>query len=113
MVFNKTEEQEKEYLDGLGVQYDSEAIYHNMIKDLEEKTALATILISKNGENEVVVYPGASKNLNDEDLGIFKEEIYDADVLLLQYETNIDILKKAISIAKEAKIVTILNPASK
>ncbi len=29
--------QEKEYLDGLGVQYDSEAIYHNMIKELEEK----------------------------------------------------------------------------
>lgn len=81
------------------------------IKDLEEKTALATILISKNGENEVIVYPGASKNLNDEDLRIFKEEIYDADVLLLQYETNIDILKKAISIAKEAKIITILNPA--
>ena len=33
-------EQEKEYLDGLGVQYDSEAIYHNMIKDLEEKNII-------------------------------------------------------------------------
>ena len=94
----------KEYMESLDIKT-------FFIKDLEEKTALATILISKNGENEVVVYPGASKNLNDEDLGIFKEEIYDADVLLLQYETNIDILKKAISIAKEAKIVTILNPA--
>ena len=94
----------KEYMESLDIKT-------FFIKDLEEKTALATILISKNGENEVIVYPGASKNLNDEDLRIFKEEIYDADVLLLQYETNIDILKKAISIAKEAKIVTILNPA--
>lgn len=33
-------EQEKEYLDGLGVQYDSETIYHNMIKDLEEKNII-------------------------------------------------------------------------
>ena len=94
----------KEYMESLDIKT-------FFIKDLEEKTALATILISKNGENEVIVYPGASKNLNDEDLRIFKEEIYDADVLLLQYETNIDILKKAISIAKEAKIITILNPA--
>lgn len=33
-------EQEKEYLDGLGVQYDSEAIYHNMIKELEDKNII-------------------------------------------------------------------------
>lgn len=32
--------QEKDYLDGLGVQYDSEAIYHNMIKELEEKNII-------------------------------------------------------------------------
>ncbi len=33
-------DQEKEYLDGLGVQYDSEAIYHNMIKELEDKNII-------------------------------------------------------------------------
>ena len=33
-------EQEKTYLDGLGVQYDSESIYHNMIKELEEKNII-------------------------------------------------------------------------
>ena len=32
--------QEKTYLDGLGVQYESEAIYHNMIKELEEKNVI-------------------------------------------------------------------------
>ena len=32
--------QEDEYLDGLGVQYDSEVIYHNMIKELEEKNVI-------------------------------------------------------------------------
>lgn len=31
---------EDKYLDGLGAQYDSEAIYHNMIKELEEKNVI-------------------------------------------------------------------------
>ena len=33
-------DQEKTYLDGLGVQFESEAIYHNMIKELEEKNII-------------------------------------------------------------------------
>ncbi len=31
---------EKDYLDGMGAQYDSEVIYHNMIKELEEKNVI-------------------------------------------------------------------------
>ena len=31
-------EAEKKYLAGVGAQYESEVIYHNMIKELEEKT---------------------------------------------------------------------------
>lgn len=31
---------EKEYLDGIGAQFDSEVIYHNMIKELEEKNVI-------------------------------------------------------------------------
>ena len=33
-------DQEKTYLDGLGVQFESEAIYHNMIRELEEKNVI-------------------------------------------------------------------------
>ena len=31
---------EREYLDGMGAQYDSEVIYHNMIKELEDKNVI-------------------------------------------------------------------------
>lgn len=31
---------EKEYLDGISTQYDSEVVYHNMIKELEEKNVI-------------------------------------------------------------------------
>ena len=33
-------EAEKNYLDGIGAQYDSEVIYHNMIKELEDKNVI-------------------------------------------------------------------------
>ena len=36
-------EAEKKYLAGVGAQYESEAIYHNMIKELEEKNVKVTI----------------------------------------------------------------------
>ena len=34
--------QSEEYLDGIGVQYQSEVIYHNMLKELEEKNVIFT-----------------------------------------------------------------------
>ena len=33
-------EAEKKYLDGIHAQYESEAIYHNMIKELEDKKVI-------------------------------------------------------------------------
>ena len=33
-------EAEKKYLDGMGAQYDSEVIYHNMLKELEDKNVI-------------------------------------------------------------------------
>ena len=62
-------------------------------------------------ENEVIVYKGASSNLNVSELKDFESEIATADVLLLQYEISIDVVKKAIEIAKENNTLVILNPA--
>ncbi len=80
-------------------------------KDFSARTAVATILTSQNGENEVIVHPGASKNLNICDLENFKQEIINADILLLQYEIDIKVLKEALRIAKENNTLVILNPA--
>ena len=33
-------ESEKKYLDGVGAQFESEVVYHNMIKELEEKNVI-------------------------------------------------------------------------
>lgn len=80
-------------------------------KDKIHSTALATILTDDSAENEVIVYKGASSNLNVSELKDFEREIANADVLLLQYEISIDVVKKAIEIAKENNTLVILNPA--
>lgn len=80
-------------------------------KDKILNTALATILTDNLAENEVIVYKGASSNLNVSELKDFESEIVTADVLLLQYEISIDVVKKAIEIAKENNTLVILNPA--
>ena len=94
----------EKYLKGLGIK----TIFE---KDKILNTALATILTDDLAENEVIVYKGASSNLNVSELKDFESEIVTADVLLLQYEISIDVVKKAIEIAKGNNTLVILNPA--
>lgn len=94
----------KSYMDKLGIN-------SLFLKDEKSSTALATILTDQNGENEVIVYPGASSKLKKEDLYCFEEMIKSADVLLIQYELPLDVIKKAIEIAKLNNTKIILNPA--
>jgi len=76
-----------------------------------EKTALATILTDKYGNNQVTVYPGASKHLNLNHLDGFVEEIKNAKFLLLTLEIPLPVLEKAIDIAIKNNVKIVLNPA--
>lgn len=81
------------------------------IKDSTNNTALATILTDESSENEVIVYPGASSSLTKNDLKIFLEEIKISDYLLIQFELPLEVLEKAVEIAKKFNTKIILNPA--
>ncbi len=94
----------KEYMDNLDIK-------NHFVIDNVNKTAVATILTDDLGENEVIVYPGASKNLSKEDVKTFEKEIKESDILLVQFEIGLDGLKEAIKIAKENNVFVILNPA--
>lgn len=94
----------KKYMDNLGINT-------FFVEDEKEKTAVATIITDLVGENEVIVYLGASNNLNKSDLELFKKEIKTSDYLLLQYEVSLEIIKEAIKIARENNVKVILNPA--
>jgi len=81
------------------------------IKDPELPSGVALITVDSNGENMIVVAPGANANLQPEDL---PEEIFDSSryaILLIQLEIPITTVEYAIKKAKEKGIKAILNPA--
>lgn len=89
----------------------NEGVVPYFVKKKNKKTAFATILTDKIGENQVTVFKGASKDLSLVDIDIFKEVIQSSDLLLLQLETDKELLNKAIDFANAANVKIILNPA--
>lgn len=94
----------QEYMERLGIK-------GSFMIDESKNTALAMILTDCKGENEVIVYPGASSCLTANDVVHFEKEISSAQVLLLQYELPMDVIEKAMQIAKKNNILILLNPA--
>lgn len=81
------------------------------IKDPELPSGVALITVDSNGENSIVVAPGANGNLLPEDL---PDEIFDGNrypILLLQLEIPVETVVYAIKKAYKSGIKTILNPA--
>lgn len=66
---------------------------------------------SSTGENAILVAPGANSRLSEGDVDAAAEAIRAADVLICQLETPLAAVAAALAIARDAGIVTILNPA--
>ena len=77
----------------------------------EISTGLAFIQVNDNGENTICISAGANAMLNAEFINRASLRIAKADYLLLQLETNLDGIEKAIQIAKHHQTRIILNPA--
>ena len=91
---------------------DSENINTEFVKtDAEAGTGVAAIVVEPDGENSIIVVPGANMRLTPADIDIAQNSIAEADVLLLQLETPIDTSEHAIEIAKANETMVILDPA--
>ena len=75
----------------------------------QARSPYAVITTDKNGDNRVCVYQGAVLTVDDVDK--FAHEIKQADILLINNETPIEVNQKAIEIAKASGVKIILNPA--
>ncbi len=82
-----------------------------IFQDRDVSTGVAFIVIDKQGENSIVVASGANARLNPADIETAHEEISCANVLLVQLESPIEAIRKAIKIAHENGTTVILNPA--
>lgn len=76
----------------------------------DTETGIATIIISE-GDNRIIVVPGANHALRPDDLERWEEKIATSDVCLLQLEIPLSVVERAVSIAKRNGVRVILNPA--
>jgi ribokinase len=74
-------------------------------------SGVAMITISSSGENAITVAPGANSALRPEDLDEAEEAFDEADYMLVQLETPLDTVQKAVEMGREFGTRVILNPA--
>jgi ribokinase len=74
-------------------------------------TGLAAIYVERSGQNCIVVVPGANAELTPADLEAVQPLIRDAAVVVLQCETPLATVYRAIELAAAAGTPVILNPA--
>lgn len=70
----------------------------------------ASIVINEEAENLIVVALGANEHLSIDHVERFRTEIRGARVLVCQLETRLDATERALSIARDAGVTTVLNP---
>lgn len=81
-----------------------------MVKKVEgAPTGTALIMVNDDGDNSIVVIPGANYELKPED--IEDEQFEDAEYLLAQLETPIETIEFAYAKAKALGLKTVLNTA--
>lgn len=73
-------------------------------------TGIAAITISE-GDNRIIVVPGANSHVTAEYVQKHEEVIAASDAIVLQLEIPVDGVKKAMELARKHRVKIILNPA--
>lgn len=74
-------------------------------------TGIALITVQADGDNAIVVVPGANAELRPADIDAAKAVIEESEIVITQLETPVDTVTYALKLAKEQGKLTILNPA--
>lgn len=74
-------------------------------------TGIAVIMVNDNGDNSIVVIPGANFDLTPKDIDEALHAIEESEIVVSQLEIPIDTVRHALKRAKKLGKYTILNPA--
>jgi ribokinase len=72
---------------------------------------MAFIVVDERGQNRIIVTPGANDALTAQAVEEAEEAIAAADVLVAQFEAPVAAVERALALAREHGVRTILNPA--
>jgi ribokinase len=82
-----------------------------IVEEPEAPSGVAFILVEPQGGNQIVVAPGSNMRLSPADLEPYASLLQGCRVLLTQLETPLDTVCYALGQARQARVVTVLNPA--
>lgn len=74
-------------------------------------SGVAPILVDEQGQNMIIIIPGANTKLSKQDVRKAEPQIQRAKIVISQLEISDDAIEEAFKIAREAHVMTILNPA--
>jgi ribokinase len=77
----------------------------------ESATGAAVIMVDRDGHKQIMVAPGANRELSPLTLRGARDVIGNAKVILLQLEVDISTVAAAVELAVEARKIVVLDPA--
>jgi len=80
-----------------------------VIVDKSQRTGAAFITVGKDGNNTIVVAPGANQRLTIDDIRTKESQIFKSDVVVLQMEIPKDTISYVIDFSKDSNKLVILN----
>jgi ribokinase len=83
----------------------------HILRDEEKSTGVGSVTIDDQGNNRIVVVPGANLMYSVKDLFRIEHLIKASDILMLQLEMDIGMIEQAVEIAHIHRVPVILNPA--
>jgi ribokinase len=79
--------------------------------DPEAPTGTALITVADDGANTIVTSAGANHRVGVRELDSLRAALEQARVLLVQLEIPIDVVQRAVALAREAGVTVVLDPA--
>ncbi len=80
-------------------------------RDPKAATGVALIVLDEQGQNSIILAPGANMRLTLADLEAAEDVLASAAILVLQLEIPQEVVEQAIGLARARGLITILNPA--
>ena len=80
-------------------------------RDTGAATGIALIVLDASGQNSIIVASGANMRLTPDDVSAAETVIASASAIVLQLESPLAAVERALALARQHRVATILNPA--
>ena len=80
-------------------------------QEQDQTSGVALIVVEENGENRILIVPGANGRVNREDVNTALNAAHDAVLLVMQFEIDTQVVEYATELAYRQKLPVLLNPS--